>query len=117
MGKTERKKELLAAYKARTVVGGVCAIRNGVTGRVLLYAAPNPEGQRNRFAFSVSTDTCIQTALAADWREHGGDSFDFQVLEELEQGAEQTDREFRADLEALAGIWREKLAGEGTVFY
>lgn len=117
LGKTEQKRELLAAYKARPIVGGVCAIQNQATGRLLLYATPNSEGQRNRFEFSVSTDHCIQAALAADWKEHGKESFTFQILEELEKKPEQTEEEFRSDLEALEEIWREKLEGEGTVFY
>ena len=62
----------------------MCAIRSTQTGRTLVYAAPNPEGQRNRFRFSVSTNTCVQAVLAADWRRYGPESFTFQVLEELD---------------------------------
>lgn len=65
----------------------------------------------------MATDTCVQAALAADWRAFGRDSFTFEVLEEIEKGTEQTDQEFRADLEALADIWREKLSGEGAELY
>lgn len=117
MARTERERALLAAYKTRKVVGGVCAIRSTQTGRTLVYAAPNPEGQRNRFRFSVSTNTCVQAVLAADWRRYGAESFTFQVLEELEREPEQTEAAFRADLEALAEIWREKLAETGTPLY
>ena len=55
--------------------------------------------------------------LAADWRRYGPESFTFQVLEELEREPEQTEAAFRADLEALAEIWREKLAETGTPLY
>lgn len=34
----ERKKELTAAYKSRPTEGGICAIRNTVSGRVLVLS-------------------------------------------------------------------------------
>ena len=54
MARTEPQRQLLAAYKQRPIVGGVCAIRCPAAGRTLLLAAPNPEGQRHRFAFAVA---------------------------------------------------------------
>ena len=51
MGKTQHQKDLLAAYKERTVVGGVCALRSAVTGRVFLISAPDPKGQRNHYLY------------------------------------------------------------------
>lgn len=117
MGKTQHQKDLLAAYKERTVVGGVCALRSAVTGRVFLISAPDPKGQRNRFQFSVSADACMFAALLPDWRAHGGASFTFDVLEELEKKPDQTDRQFRDDLDALTALWRERLAAEGAEFY
>ena len=117
VARTERERALLEAYKTRKVVGGVCAIRNETTGRTLVYPAADPKGQHNRFRFSVSTNTCVHAALAADWRSLGPEAFSFRVLEELERGPEQTEAAFRADLETLAEIWREKLAGSGTPLY
>ena len=117
MARTERERALLEAYKARKVVGGVCAIRNETSGRTLVYPAADLQGQRNRFRFSVTTNTCVHAALAADWRSLGPGEFSFQALEELERGPEQTEAAFKADLEALAEIWREKLAGSGTALY
>ena len=117
MARTESQRQLLAAYKQRPIVGGVCAIRCPAAGRTLLLAAPNPEGQRNRFAFSVSTGACVHAALARDWRVFGADSFTFEVLETLERGPGQTDAAFRADLEILRDIWRDKLTAEGAALY
>ena len=117
MAKTEHQKELLSAWRERAVVGGVCAIRCTANNRVLLSAAANPAGLRNRFQFSVSTGSCTFLPLAADWSRYGGQSFVFTVLEELEKGPEQTDVQFRADLDALAALWRERLAAEGAEFY
>ena len=55
MAKTERQKALLSAWRERTVVGGVCAIRCTETNRVLLSAVADPSGLRNRFQFSAAT--------------------------------------------------------------
>lgn len=117
MAKTERQKALLSAWRERTVVGGVCAIRCTETNRVLLSAVADPSGLRNRFQFSAATGSCTFLPLSADWNRYGAGSFTFTVLEELEKGADQTDAQFRADLEALAALWRERLATEGAEFY
>lgn len=117
MAKTERQKALLSAWRERTVVGGVCAIRCTETNRVLLSAVADPSGLRNRFQFSAATGSCTFLPLSADWNRYGAGSFTFTVLEELEKGADQTDAQFRADLEALAALWRERLAAEGAEFY
>ena len=117
MAKTEHQKELLSAWRERTVVGGVCAIRCTETNRVLLSAVADPAGLRNRFQFSAATGSCTFLPLSADWNQSGAGSFPFTVLEELEKGAEQTDAQFKTDLEALAALWRERLASEGAEFY
>ena len=52
-----------------------------------------------------------------DWRVFGPDSFTFEVLETLERGPGQTDAAFRADLETLRDIWRDKLTAEGAALY
>lgn len=112
MGKTVRQKELLAQYRERKIVGGVCLIRCGASGRALLLPAVDPESQRSRFAFAVSTDSPLLPAMAQDWQAFGAASFTFEVLEELEKSPTQTDREFRADLDLLAQLWRGRLGGE-----
>lgn len=117
MPSSEQKKALRRAYKEQPVTGGVYAIRCLPTGRVFLYAAPNPQGQQNRFHFSRSTGTCIHAALAPDWRKYGADAFTFTQLETLEMRPDQATQAFHKDLAALADIWREKLAGDGEALY
>ena len=112
MGKTARQKELLAQYRERKVVGGICLVRCGTNGRSLLLPAADPESQRSRFAFAVSTNSPLLPAMAADWQNFGAGDFTFEVLEELEKGPTQTDREFHADLELLSQLWRSRLGGE-----
>ena len=107
-----QKNELKAQYKEREVVGGVYAIRNTRNNRVYLDAASDLRSIRNRFDFAVSTGSCVNVALQADWSAHGADAFAFEVLEEIVKGETQTAKEFRADVALLKDLWRDKMAAE-----
>ena len=106
----QQRRAAAAAYKARRQQGGVYQIRNTRTGRILLRAACDLRGSRNRFAFAQMTGSCVDYALQHDWAQNGSD-FVFEVLEELQQKEAQTDAEFRADIDTLLALWQEKLAG------
>ena len=103
------KKELLALYKEREIVGGVYAIRNTMNNKLLLEAASDLRGSRNRFEFSRKTGSCIDLKLKNDWNRQGGGQFVFDVLEELKKDETQTAEEFKADLGVLKEMWLEKL--------
>jgi len=104
----QSKKDMTAAYKEKKKTGGIYAVRNRVTGRVLLGAAPDIEGFRNRFAFSQATDSCVQPKLCDDWNTYGASSFVLEVLETLDKKIDQTDREFTDDMAVLKELWLEK---------
>lgn len=117
MGKTEYQKELLAAYKERKVLGGVCRVNCIKNKKCLLLGAMELKSQRNRFELAVATDSPLLPAMGPDWKEYGAAAFTFEVLEELERKRDQSDKDFRADVTLLADIWREKLSEEGSSFY
>ena len=104
----QSKKELAATYKGRTRVGGVCAIRNTLSGRRLLVTAADLQGYQNRFAFSVETDFCIHGKLAEDWKKDGKGAFVLDVLETLEKKEAESDAEFADELGLLKELWAEK---------
>ncbi len=112
-GKT--KQELRNAYKERKVVGGVYAIKNTVTGRMLLLKAADLKGAENRFIFSKDNPKALNLKLMPDIKEHGTDIFAFEVLEELNKKPTQTDKEFSSDLDELLELWQEKL-GEQALY-
>ena len=109
MDKDTRKK-LISSYKERPVTGGVFAIVNDATGRMLLLAERDIAGSKNKFQFAQSTNLCAYGKLGEDWRKYGPGAFRFQLQEELEKKPEQTSEEFMEDLQVLAELWREKLA-------
>jgi hypothetical protein len=102
------KKELIAKYKERKIIGGVYAIKNGVTGRSLLLSAQDLQGSKNRFEFAQKTGSCVHPKLKDDWEAYGGKAFSFEIFEELEKMETQTPDEFKEDIKVLAEIWLEK---------
>ena len=110
MKDNKSRKELLAQYKERDVVGGVYVIRNILNNKLLLGAAADLQGIKNRFDFSQKTGSCVDLKLQSDWSKQGGEQFVFEVLEELKKGETQTVESFNADIDLLKEIWLEKLS-------
>ena len=104
------KKGLQAQYKEREIVGGIYAIRNTLTNKILLEATVDMHGSKSRFDFSQKTGSCVHMKLQNDWNKQGGGQFAFEVLEELKKGGAQSSKEFSADVDFLLDLWREKLS-------
>ncbi|MDL2323529.1 GIY-YIG nuclease family protein [Ruminococcaceae bacterium OttesenSCG-928-A16] len=102
-----RRKELQQQYKQRPVIGGVYCIRNTQTGRCLLQQTTDIAGSKNRLDFARITNDCPMHQLKEDWNTFGAASFAFEEKEKLEKKAEQTNEEFRKDLQALLEMWQE----------
>ena len=107
-----RKKEMMAEYKEREIVGGVYVIRNTSSGRKFLDATTDMRASRNRFDFSRKTGSCVNKRIEDDWKKAGAASFVFEVLEEYAKDSAQTMEKFQADVGALKELWLEKLSGE-----
>ena len=109
---SNRRKELRSQYAEREIVGGVYAVRNTLNNKLLIDAATDLKGSKNRFEFARKTGSCVYIKLQQDWTKQGSDQFTFEVLEELKKGETQTQAEFRADIDLLRELWREKLSAE-----
>ena len=105
-------KELQAQYKERAIVGGVYVIKNTINNKLLLEAAVDLQGRKNRFEFTQKTGSCVHVKLQKDWTAQGGGQFIFEVLEELKKGEAQTPEEFKSDIDLLKQLWQEKVANE-----
>ena len=106
------KKEMQEQYKEREIIGGVYAIRNTQNNKLLVDAATDIQGSRNRFEFAVKTGSCIHPKLQSDWTEQNGKYFSFEILDELRKGDTQSQKEFKADVELMKELRLEKLSGE-----
>ncbi|WP_312648582.1 GIY-YIG nuclease family protein [Aminipila sp.] len=102
------KKQLKEQYKNRTVVGGVYCIKCNSNGRQWIKSTMDMTGQKNRFDFSVSINSCLEPSMRLEWEQYGSESFSFAILEEIKKGETQTEREFAEDVDALLEMWAEK---------
>lgn len=103
------KRELSKAYKQARLRGGVYTVTNAITGRYLIGHALNLASVRNRFEFACATGSPFDYKLRADWSRLGAGAFRLDVLEELEQGPDQGEAEFRDDLAMLEQLQRADL--------
>lgn len=110
-----KRKELKNAYKQKAAVGGIYRIQCNGNGRAWVKSTTNLAGQQNKFAFSVSTNSCPEPAMRAEWTNYGLQSFSFDVLEVLNRKETQTEREFLEDIQALHKIWLERQRQEGVL--
>jgi hypothetical protein len=107
----DRRRELRSAYEQRQREAGVYALRNSVTGRVLVAASPDLPSVRNKLAFARDTGSTgvFDRRLIGDARAHGAASFTLEVLDRLEVTPGMTPQELAADLATLEALWDEKL--------
>lgn len=103
------RRELSRAYKERRQHGGVYTITNTRSGRYLIGHAANLASVRNHFDFAVTTGSAVHPKLRDDWAAFGAEAFRLDILEELDQKPDQSEAEFRDDLELLEQLWRARL--------
>ncbi|TCL38061.1 hypothetical protein EV210_10427 [Anaerospora hongkongensis] len=102
------KKDLKEQYKNRVIIGGVYCVECSAAGNRWLRATTDMQGAKNRFAFSVSTNSCPETCMMEAWKQFGATAFSFTILEELEKKEIQTAQEFSDDVNTLLELWTEK---------
>lgn len=103
------RKALTKDYKERKLVGGVYLIRNTQNGRYLIGHAVDLASMRNRFQFAVTIGSAVDPRVRADWATFGAQAFTLDILEEIEQGPDQTRAQFEADLVELERLRHAEL--------
>ena len=99
--KNEKRKEIMYEYKERKTTGGVYKITNSANGKSLIKGEIDLRGMQNRFKFSISTGSCVNPKMQKDWKEFGGKSFTFEVLEEIEMKVDMSVIKFKEKLKKL----------------
>lgn len=103
-----RRKEIINDYKERRSLGGIYKITNTQNGKYLLGHAADLKSVQNRFEFSLSVNSAIHPKLQKDWAALGGKVFTLEILEELDQGPDQSSTDFLEDLVILEKLWQAK---------
>lgn len=106
------RKALIEGYKARKIIGGICAVENTATGKRYITLQTDITAYQNRFSFSKITGSCVEMKLQGDWHTYGAETFKLEVLETLEKNEEQTMEAFKADLAVLLEMTKEKIDQE-----
>jgi hypothetical protein len=109
MTNKKARREINKAYKEQPALGGVYLVTNTQNGKYLLEYAVNLKSVQNRFQWAVSTGTSLDPKLQKDWQELGAQAFTLEILEELEQQAQQSHAQFLDDLKTLEQLWRARL--------
>ena len=116
MGYPDKKKELKQSYRQKPEVMGIYQIRNVVNERVFVGAALNLHGIINRHKFNLKLGSHRNEKLQADWLAFGGESFAFEILDELTP-KDGSSRDYKAELAVLEDLWLAKLQPYGDVGY
>ncbi len=97
----QSKKEMRQAYREKPVEGGVYAIINDKTGTRMLFATAELQGSLNRFDFFVQQNMPPHPLLKQEWEKEGPAAFRIEIVEKLTKKPEQTEQEFKQELEDL----------------
>jgi hypothetical protein len=115
MTQSERKASV-RQYKKIPQPAGVFRVRNTATGKSLVGSTTNLPGMLNRQRFQLERGSHPSRELQADWNALGADTFEFEVLDQLEP-SDKPDYDATADLRALKEMWLEKLTASGELLY
>lgn len=78
-------KELKEEYKLRKFKVGVFQIRNTVNGKIFVGSSVNLDAIWNRIKSELKFEGHRNERLQKEWKEFGDQSFQFEILAELEQ--------------------------------
>lgn len=79
------KKDLKEQYKNRVITGGVYCVKCRNTDYYWTRSTTDMQGAKNRFAFSVSINSCPEPCMVNAWKQFGAAAFSFEILAELKK--------------------------------
>jgi hypothetical protein len=80
---TRRQEGSGLSYRERKVPAGIYVVRCAASGQQWAGRAPDLGTIQNRLWFTLRHGSAPHPTLQAAWREHGAESFTFEVLEQL----------------------------------
>jgi hypothetical protein len=105
--KGDDRKAAIEAYKERKKVAGIYAVRCAVSGEIWVGQSPNLDTIQSRIWFTLRLGNDPHQSLQKAWRDHGAESFTFEVLERLAD--EESSYVRNALLKERVAHWRSTL--------
>jgi hypothetical protein len=109
----ETRREIARRVRDAFPPMGIYAIRDQVSGRVLLGASRNVHAALNRIRFELRMRSHPDRVLQAEWDRSGPERFAFEVLE-LVKERDDPDFDYAGELKLLEELHREALAEGGS---
>lgn len=103
----EQRKKLIKAYKEQKAEAGVYLIRNKESQKIFVSSTPNLKSLNGR-RFELNMGSAMNKELQKDWNTLGEASFEFEILEVLDESEKVIIDKKRA-LKKLEDLWLEKL--------
>lgn len=111
-----RKKELQEQFKEIKTYIGIIQIKNKTNGKVFVASYPNLKNKWSTLQGQLAMGMFANLELQRDWREHGPDAFEYEVLEQKEYDPVKiADRKW--ELKMMMKPWLEKLQPYGENGY
>ena len=110
------RKALVRQYEEMPRPAGVFRVLNTQIGRMLLGSSTDLPGMLNRQRFQLENNLHPDKELQRDWKELGPAAFTFEVLDVLKP-SDDPGYDPSEDLQALKGLWLEKLTTAGLSLY
>lgn len=112
----KRRRDLVREYKDTRRAAGVGAVRNTVSGKILLVAGVDLAALLNRNQAQLRLGAHRIAELQGDWNTLGADAFRFEVVDTL-PAPEKVDYDPTEDLATLEAMWLDKLRPYGAKGY
>src|SRR5947209_6598476 len=81
--KGDDKNAAITAYKERKSTAGIYLVRCKASGEIWVGQSPNLDTIQNRIWFTLRFGSNPHQGLQKAWRDHGAESFTFEVVERL----------------------------------
>ncbi len=101
------RKAVIREYKERPVSRGVFAVLSKASGTVWVDSYPNLTAAKNGLWFALRNGDHRDKELQAEWKQHGEDQFEFEILEELDPDLPQM--AVQDELKARKAAWISRL--------
>lgn len=85
MQSTAARKEAIRKFKEQKPCRGAFAVRCTATGHIWVGSSMNLHAIRNRLWFSLRIGSGPDKTLQAEWSAHGEASFQYEILEKLDE--------------------------------